>query len=156
MLGILVLETVFVYYCGLYLERNKKENQKNNNKIVIKIGVIALLLVLGFLKYYNFFADNINLLTGKIGYYLPNLNLLLPLGISFYSLQAIAYLVDVYRGKIEAEKNLWKFMLFMSYFPQIVQGPIARYKKLAHQLYDGHEFNEKNIVYVLNPKIRTT
>ncbi|MBP3835985.1 MAG: MBOAT family protein, partial [Pyramidobacter sp.] len=71
----------------------------------------------------------------------PHLKLLLPLGISFYTLQAIAYMTDVYRGTIQADKNPVKFMLFMSFFPQIVQGPIPRYDQLAHQLYEGHDFD---------------
>ena len=65
------------------------------------------------------------------------------LGISFYTLQIIAYLVDVYRGKTQPQRDFFKYLLFISFFPQIVQGPIPRYGDLAPQLYDGHEFSER-------------
>ncbi len=65
----------------------------------------------------------------------------LPLGISFYTFQSMGYLIDVYRGKYKPERNIAKFALFVSFFPQIVQGPIARYDDLAHQLYEPHSFD---------------
>lgn len=68
---------------------------------------------------------------------------IVPIGIAFYSMQLIAYVVDVYKGKIEPEKNLLHFMLFVSFFPQIIQGPIPRYSQLANQLIEGHRFDEK-------------
>ncbi len=104
-------------------------------------GVVIVLLALLFLKYYNFFAENISFLTRRFGIAFPKLDLLLPIGISFYTLQAIAYIVDIYHGKIHADTSLPKFMLFLSYFPQIVQGPIPRHKQLAHQLYESHNFD---------------
>lgn len=70
-------------------------------------------------------------------------SLLILIGLSFYTLQMIAYLVDVYKGKIQPQKNLFKYLLFISFFPQIIQGPIPRYEQLGHQLYEGHKFNEK-------------
>ncbi len=69
-----------------------------------------------------------------------------PLGIAFFSLQLIAYTVDVYKGTIPAEKNFLKLLLFASFFPQIIQGPIPRYEQLAHQLYEGHRFEERQFV----------
>jgi D-alanyl-lipoteichoic acid acyltransferase DltB (MBOAT superfamily) len=71
---------------------------------------------------------------------------LAPIGISFYALQLIAYDVDVYRGTASAQKNYFKFLLFASFFPQIIQGPIPRYNQLSHQLVDGNRFDEEKFV----------
>ncbi len=110
---------------------------------VVACAVLINLGLLVFLKYYNFLAGNVNAVMGRLGAAgrLPALDLLLPLGISFYTLQSIAYTVDLYRGKYKPDRNFFKFALFMSFFPQIVQGPIARYDQLAHQLYEPHKFD---------------
>jgi len=71
---------------------------------------------------------------------------IIPVGIAFYSMQLIAYVVDVYKGKIEPQKNLLRFILFASFFPQIIQGPIPRYEQLSDQLMEGHRFDEKQFV----------
>lgn len=119
-----------------FLNENKKKR-----KMILIVGVILILGILLFLKYYNFFASSINSVFTFSGSLIPTLHLMLPIGISFYTLQAIAYMVDVYRGKTRADNNLMQFMLFMSFFPQIVQGPIPRHSQLADQLFLGHEFN---------------
>ncbi len=117
-----------------------KASTKHRMKRILILGVIIDLGILLLLKYCNFFTGSINLiLPGNIE--IPRLNLLLPIGISFYTLQAIGYLVDVYREKYEPDENPFKFMLFMSYFPQIIQGPIPRHNHLAHQLYSSHSFD---------------
>lgn len=161
LLLVMLATTLVTYLLGLAMQTIKdrsagvlssKRLQKSDRKRVrmetkrrckplLVIGVLFDAGMLLYLKYYNFFAENANALLGDKGAGLPHINLLLPLGISFYTLQAIAYLVDVYRGKTTADRNFAKFALFMSYFPQIVQGPIPRYKKLAKQLVEGHEFD---------------
>lgn len=95
------------------------------------------------MKYFNFFAANVNSFLNyvNIDQTIPLLNLILPLGISFYTFQSAGYLIDVYRGKIEPDRNLARFALFVSFFPQIVQGPISRYSELANQLFEFHEFD---------------
>ena len=120
-----------------------KEGQIKKKRRVVLFMVLANLGILIFLKYFNFLAGNANQLLGIIGVdaALPTLSLFLPLGISFYTLQAIGYVVDVYREKYEPDTNVFQFALFMSFFPQIVQGPIARYDHLAHQLYEPHKFD---------------
>ncbi len=120
---------------------------KKKAKRILLCGVIIVLGLLLFLKYFNFFAENANVFLKYANVKMPKLNLLLPIGISFYTLQAIAYMVDVYRGKYEADTNVVKFMLFMSYFPQIIQGPIARFDQLAHQLYEKHSFDYKRFTF---------
>ena len=109
------------------------------------VGIIFNVGALLFLKYNMFFVRNINVIAQLFGAHISSLGLLVPIGISFYTLQAIAYVVDVQRGKVVADKSLPQFMLFMSYFPQILQGPIARYDHLAHQLYEGHSFEYKRL-----------
>ncbi|MBQ3011072.1 MAG: MBOAT family protein [Oscillospiraceae bacterium] len=120
-----------------------KEQLKSGKKKVMLAALILNLGILAFLKYYNFFAGSLNDLLGawKLSFSVPTLRLLLPLGISFYTFQSVGYVVDVYWDKTPAERNLGKFALFVSFFPQIVQGPISFYDQLAHQLYEPHSFD---------------
>jgi D-alanyl-lipoteichoic acid acyltransferase DltB (MBOAT superfamily) len=117
---------------------------KKRARLVVTLGICVNLGALLYLKYFNFFVDISN---GTLGTSVPIRKIVLPLGISFYTLQAIAYIVDVYRGKVTADRHLAKFALFLSYFPQIVQGPIPRYKQLASQLYEGHEFDYRRLCH---------
>lgn len=128
-------------------DREQKKKYKNKIKIQKRL-IMALVLVLNFgilafLKYYNFFADSLNDILGIFGisFSAPTLKLILPLGISFYTFQSMGYIVDVYREKITSEKNPFKLALFVSFFPQIIQGPISFYDQLAHQLYEPHKFD---------------
>ena len=130
-------------------KKRRKERIKKKARVWLLAGVAVDLGTLLFLKYFNFFGGNLNSFFSlmNVETRIPVLHLLLPLGISFYSLQAIAYLIDVYRGKIRADQNPAKLMLFMSFFPQIVQGPIARHSQLAGQLYEGHAFDEQAVCF---------
>ncbi len=130
-------------------KRVYKQNNKKINKSILICGVVINLSMLLFFKYFNFFSGNASSLFHGIGIpiVLPELNLIIPIGISFYTLQAIAYMTDIYRGKYGVDNNIFKFMLFMSYFPQIVQGPIARHDHLANQLYEGHDFEYKRCTF---------
>ena len=107
------------------LSRDEKKQYKNRislrKKRIVAGTVIVNLGILIFLKYFNFIAKNINLVLSQfeVTEKVPLLNLLLPLGISFYTLQSIAYIVDLYRGKYQPDRNFLKFSLFMSFFPQI-------------------------------------
>ncbi|MBQ1312827.1 MAG: MBOAT family protein, partial [Blautia sp.] len=136
---------------GLSRAQKKDYKEKANKKAkgLLLLGVLSDLGILLVLKYFNFFAENANKGLRFLGFQLPMLHLLLPLGISFYTLQAVAYLVDIYRNKLKPDTNLGKFMLFMSFFPQIVQGPIARHAHLAHQLYEGHKFSYERFTFGL-------
>ena len=105
------------------------------------IAVLVLFVnfgILAALKYRNFAADNMNLLFGT---HFSSAKLLLPLGISFYTFQSMGYLIDVYRGKYAPDRNPFRFALFVSFFPQILQGPIGRYDRLASQLYGQKSFS---------------
>lgn len=123
----------------------KKEIKAESTSKKKRIMLLVLLVNLGilvFLKYYTFFADIADgvLSRSPLSFQMPVLRLFLPLGISFYTLQAIGYLVDVYRGTVKPDRNLASFALFMSFFPQIVQGPIPRHNQLAKQLFTPHAF----------------
>ncbi|MBR1481899.1 MAG: MBOAT family protein [Ruminococcus sp.] len=128
-------------------DRDQKKKYKNKIKIQKRlIMTLALLLnfgILAFLKYYNFFAGSLNDILGGFGvnFSAPTLKLLLPIGISFYTFQSMGYIVDVYREKTAAQRNPFKLLLFVSFFPQIIQGPISIYDQLAKQLYEPHAFD---------------
>ena len=110
---------------------------------IIVFTVALNLGILAFLKYYNFLAGSVSslLALGGASFSLPTLRLFLPLGISFYMFQSIGYVLDVSREKVKAERNLAKVALFVSFFPQIIQGPISFYDQLAAQLYASHRFD---------------
>ena len=120
-----------------------KSKTKRNKRLVMGLCLVLNFGILAFLKYYNFFAGSLNDVFGTFGmsFSVPTLKLFLPIGISFYTFQSMGYIVDVYREKFPAEKNIAKFALFVSFFPQIIQGPISFYDQLAHQLYEPHKFD---------------
>ncbi|MBQ7726472.1 MAG: MBOAT family protein, partial [Clostridia bacterium] len=112
-------------------------------RAVLTATVFFLFGMLLLFKYYGFFSDIINplirFLHGKRE--LPGIKFLLPMGISYYTLQAAGYLIDVYRGKYRASEHFGKVALFLCFFPQIVEGPIGRFDQLAEPLYEGHAFD---------------
>ena len=120
-----------------------KEKIKRKKRLIMALALMLNFGLLAFLKYYNFFFFFLNDVIGAfgVGFSVPTLKLLLPLGISFYTFQSMGYVVDVYREKFPAEKNIAKLALFVSFFPQIIQGPISFYHQLAHQLYEPHRFD---------------
>ena len=136
-----------------FYDAHKKEMDKDARK-AYKAGIkkktrvwflACLLLNLGILaviKYTDFVIDNINaIFSAEISF----LSFALPMGISFYTFKSMGYLIDVYRNKAEAQGNLAKFALFVSFFPQIIQGPISRYNKLSETLYAQHAFDPLQI-----------
>lgn len=107
--------------------------------------------ILAVLKYTNFVIANFNGILHALGGggQISFLDLVLPMGISFYTFQSMGYIIDVYRGTCPAEKNLFRLALFVSFFPQLVQGPISRYNDLAKSLYERHDFDTKTVSYGL-------
>lgn len=133
----------------LYIEgRTKKENkaqvQKKKRKYLL-FSVLANFGVLLILKYTGVFEPLINLFTQ--GQATLDLGFLIPLGISFYTFQSIGYVIDVYYARIQAEENVFKYALFISYFPQLTQGPISRFEDLQPQLLEGKSFHYTKIKY---------
>lgn len=105
--------------------------------------------ILFVLKYSGFAIQNLNIILQRFGFSLPTVKYLLPLGISFYTFQSAGYIIDVYRGKYAPDRNFLKYALFVSYFPQIIQGPISRHDNLAVQLYESHRFNYQRFTFGL-------
>ena len=124
-------------------KKNQKERTKHQKRLILALVLVLNFGILAFLKYYNCFAGSLNDLLGifSIDFSVPMLKLFLPLGISFYTFQSMGYIVDVYREKVPAQRNPLKLLLFVSFFPQIIQGPISMYDQLAHQLYEPHDFD---------------
>lgn len=128
-------------------KKQLKKQAKSKQRRILILGVSLNLGILLVLKYSGVIGEGINSLLSilKINAKMPIAKFILPIGISYYTLQAISYIVDVYRGKIAADKNLGRVALFLSFFPQIVEGPIGRYDKLANQLYEAHKITYNNI-----------
>ncbi len=133
---LILFTTAVSFASGLLIE--KKPKQKT---LWMVISVVASLSVLFFFKYYNFFVGNIG---NFIGIDLT-LRLVLPVGISFYTFQTLSYSIDVYRGNIKAERNFFYYALFVSFFPQLVAGPIERPNNLLPQLHAEHTFNSNDL-----------
>ena len=121
-------------------KRARRRACQREKRLWLALALSAVFGMLLVLKYANFAIDNLNALLGPAGG-LRRVEWLLPLGISFYTLQVSGYLIDVYRGKYAADRHFLKFALFASWFAQLVQGPISRYDALAAQLYEGHAFD---------------
>lgn len=135
------------------LEKEEKKPLKEKYKKKKRLVLIAVILFnVAFLfsfKYLKFFLTNTNLLLDllHIDYEFKIIKFLAPIGISFYTLQAIGYIVDVYNGKASSEKNILKLALFLSFFPQIMEGPIVRYEETSSSLYKGHKVTYKNLCF---------
>lgn len=134
---ILIFTTFFDYFSALWAERNRSNWR---GKAAVAISVTVNLLILVFFKYSGFIAENINALLGTS---LHTSRFNLPIGISFYTFQAISYVVDVYRGEVEAQKSPFKLLLYVSLFHQLVAGPIVRYKDIAWEI-DHRSITIKN------------
>ncbi|MCQ2512680.1 MAG: MBOAT family protein [Lachnospiraceae bacterium] len=113
-----------------------------NKRWILTFVLVLNFGILAFIKYFDFLAEWIS---GLLHTPVLSLGILLPLGISFYTFQSMGYIIDVYWGKTTPEKNFAKFALFVSFFPQIIQGPIAIYDDLAKQLYEGHDLQYENV-----------
>lgn len=137
---ILLGVTAVTYLFALLIERNPLFRKK----FLISCGTILALLPLLLFKYYNFIVDSSNSLLESLHFstHLPGLNWAVPLGISFFTFQAVGYLMDVYYQRIKAEHSWWNYMLFVSFFPQILAGPISKAKDLLPQIKSDRKFDE--------------
>lgn len=134
---LIAISTVITWVSGLLLSR---QTMKATKYVTIAVSFAVNLSILFFFKYYDFALENINriLSFANVGILSNPFDFLLPVGISFYTFQALSYTVDVYRGEIKAEKNPLRYALFVSFFPQLVAGPIERSKNLLTQLQEIH------------------
>lgn len=139
-LFMMAFTTLIDYWVGLGLKRTEDEKRR---KILLLTSVILNLGLLGFFKYYNFFVDSFVTgfrLFGK-ELSISSLNIILPVGISFYTFQTMSYAIDVYRRKLEATEDIISFFSFVSFFPQLVAGPIERASNLLPQFYVKRHFD---------------
>lgn len=138
--------TVLTFGCGILVEKYTDVPKKKKSFLVTSLAINFAILFL--FKYFNFVGNSITVLLSSlgIGWQVPNLDVLLPVGISFYTFQAVGYSIDVYRGTIKAERNFFTYALFVSFFPQLVAGPIERAKNLLPQFYEEHVFSYNNVV----------
>lgn len=122
-----------------------KEASGKKRKRILAAALILNFGILFLLKYFNFLSGSVAQILVSDPEAAPQIHLLLPLGISFYTFIATGYLIDVYRETAEPEKNIFKFALFVSFFPQIIQGPISNYGKLRDQLITPHDLDWMNL-----------
>ena len=131
---ILLLVSIFTtWLAGLLIQKYKNTLAR---KWILAACLIVNIGILFFFKYFDFFMDSLNKVLAKVGIQTveSSFSVLLPVGISFYTFQALGYIIDVYKGKIDAEKNPLRYALFVSFFPQLVAGPIERSENLLKQV----------------------
>ena len=143
---LILVSTVSTWGSALFLSARRQRPGKGRGRAGrwCLAGCVALNLgILFFFKYYGFAAESVRGLfaLGHISLELPAFDVLLPVGISFYTFQAIGYLVDVWRGEVAAERNFLRYALFLSFFPQLVAGPIERSRNLLHQIHEPQRFD---------------
>lgn len=133
-IGGIFIDKINLKFSALDKEAQKAEKKrfKLKKKLVLLSVIISNLLILAFLKYYNVVATSVSL---------PVLNLLTPLGISYYTLEAISYITDVYRGKHSADKNFFRVLLFLTFFPKMTLGPINRYHQIKDTLFSSNKID---------------
>ena len=140
---ILLVTIVVDYYAGILIEQNP-----TRKRMWLVLSIIANVGFLAFFKYYNFAAENIAALAQLLhwNYSLPLLAIILPIGLSFHTFQAMSYTIEVYRGRQKAERHFGIYALYVLFFPQLVAGPIERPQNLIHQFYEKHYFEYDRVV----------
>lgn len=160
---LILLTTMISYVCGILVEKEllavknadgsniSEESAKKARakaKLYIVLALVVCLGVLFFFKYFDFMSESVCSILNAIA--IPvhpvTLRLILPVGISFYTFQSLSYVLDVYKGEVEAQKNFGKYALFISFFPQLVAGPIERTRNLMPQLFEDRKFDEEKAV----------
>src|SRR5688500_489404 len=138
LLALLIGGGLLDYAVTRYLDRDAAAVPTARRRMALGLSLVCSLAALGFFKYEGFFAESFNALMSRVGLELsvPVLQILLPLGISFFTLQRIGYVVDVYLGRMRASRSLLEVLLFAGYFPQLTAGPIARGSELLTQLHE--------------------
>ncbi|MEM7231589.1 MAG: MBOAT family protein [Planctomycetota bacterium] len=143
-LGLVVLSTVVDYACGLGIGSTRR---KGRRRWMLAVSLATNLGILGFFKYYDFFAQSLVRLTDAWfpGWSPPYLDLVLPVGISFYTFQTMSYTIDVYRRRVKPCTNLADFALYVSFFPQLVAGPIERAREFLPQIRGPHRITTERM-----------
>lgn len=141
---VMIVSILINYFCGLIIDRRKGTP---SSRTVLIIALFLNISILCFFKYSNFIIDNINILLITLG--APAFSLAtihLPIGISFFTFQAMSYIIDVYRHKVNAQRNLINIGLYISLFPQLIAGPIVRYHDIATELFQ-RQINRHDFAY---------
>jgi len=141
---ILGFTIVIDYIAGIQIEASTGHRRK----LFLILSLVANIGVLAFFKYYNFVNNNLSAVLETIGYHnpVPALLLLLPIGLSFHTFQAMSYTIEVYRGKYKAERHFGIYALYVMFYPQLVAGPIERPQNILWQFFKRHEFDYHNVV----------
>lgn len=141
---ILFLTIVVDYIAGIMIA----QAEGRRRKLFLAMSIVANVGILGFFKYYNFFTDNVNhlFLWTHIHASLPFLKIILPIGLSFHTFQAMSYTIEVYRGNQKPEKHFGIYALYVMFYPQLVAGPIERPQNMLHQFHEKHEFKYDEVV----------
>ena len=142
-LGILALTIVIDYFAGIFLE----QHEGRTKKWILALSIVANVGVLAVFKYYQFIFNNISWLAHvlDIPVQVPVLSLLLPIGLSFHTFQAMSYTIEVYRGNQKAERNFGIYSLYVMFYPQLVAGPIERPQNLIHQFYEPKHWDRHRV-----------
>lgn len=142
---ILFATIIIDYFAGILIDQASGKKRR-----WYLIGtIVANVLVLCIFKYYNFFANNANWAIEKLGaseYALPFLNILLPLGLSFHTFQALSYIIEVYRGNVKPERHFGIYSLYVMFYPQLVAGPIERPQNMLHQFHEQKFFDRDRVI----------
>jgi alginate O-acetyltransferase complex protein AlgI len=134
------------YNLSLALTRTEAPRRR---KIWLALSLASNLSILGFFKYFNFFIDSLNLALGRAGLHLPELAILLPIGISFYIFETLSYIIDVYEGRLQPARSLLDYAVFLTFFPSLLSGPIVRASGFLPQLDRGTEVKREHVVTAL-------
>jgi D-alanyl-lipoteichoic acid acyltransferase DltB (MBOAT superfamily) len=142
---ILVFTIVIDYFAGIYLEKITDKKKKRGFLI---LSICANVGVLAVFKYYNFLNQNLTALLGafQLANPVPFLDIILPIGLSFHTFQAMSYTIEVFRGRQKAEKHFGIYALYVMFYPQLVAGPIERPQNLIHQFYERHYFEYNRVM----------
>ena len=151
---LLILSVLINFISGILIERAESQKAK---QLCLFLCVVINLALLGYFKYFDFFTRNINALLGSE--IISTRNIVLPIGISFYTFQALSYVIDVYRKQTPVQKNFLNLLLYVSFFPQLIAGPIVKYRDVADQITTRSTdavktaFGIKRFVYGLSKKV---
>jgi alginate O-acetyltransferase complex protein AlgI len=139
-LALLILSTVIDFGCGLWVDRVENTSRR---RAVVALSMVFNLGMLGYFKYFNFFAESLHAALGRAGLSIPvhHLEVVLPIGISFYTFQSMSYVIDIYRREIKPTRNLVQFAVFVSFFPHLVAGPIMKPTTLLPQVASRRRFH---------------
>jgi len=141
---LIMISTIIDYIAGIQIHKSITKNRK---KLFLSLSLLSNLGLLFAFKYFNFFSDSVRSILKQLS--IPfdpiTLKILLPVGISFYTFQTLSYTIDIYRGKIKPQKHLGIFAVYVSFFPQLIAGPIERAKNLLPQFFEKHYFDYKQV-----------